>query len=132
MKTAAGDRFRLACLAISVLLIGACARSYSSQLFAFPSEVKPHESGWTYLGTVTIWDKSGVAPLEPVNKKMSVVIRDVDGEKLLDETFEVLPVDTLDELERNIYWVLEAHAIHQSKLTADLQCSQCCTPLNNL
>lgn len=89
MKTAAGNLFGLACLAISVLVIGACTRSYSSQLFTFPSEVKPHESGWTYLGTVTVWDKSGVAPQEPANKRMTVVIRDADGERLLDEHFEI-------------------------------------------
>ena len=78
-----------ALLSIFAFIFVGCSKSYSGKLFSYPSTIPPHETGWQYLGEITVWDKSGVPSIQPVQKKMVVTVQDASGNQLLFDELRV-------------------------------------------
>ena len=74
---------------LSFLFLGACTGSYSFQMFTYPSDVPPHESGWLYRGKIVTVDPYGVSPTEPVEKSLIVSIETGAGNTILSDEMKI-------------------------------------------
>lgn len=80
---------RIALLLLSGLALGACSSSYTFTASAYPLNIAPHETGWTWLATVSVQDASGTAPGEPALKKCLIEVVDRHQATLLSEVVQV-------------------------------------------
>lgn len=85
----------MACIAVC-----SCSSMYTFSAGAYPSNIAPHETGWTYLAQVSINDKHGVPHSTPAPKRCFITVIDQNKKKLLSHEVKVFG----GALEQKIEW----------------------------
>ena len=85
---------------LSLFFFNGCARSYNVQLFSFPPETKPHESGWIYLGQIVSWDPFGKKSTDKGKREIEINITDKNKKAILQDKLQI----DCATLEGNIHW----------------------------
>lgn len=90
---------------VALLVVSCSARNYVTQEFAFPPDIKPHEAGWKYRGTVKI-AVSGPW-LELNSKAVEIFILDGFGREVLLDRIRM----AVGGLRANIIWNAERELV---------------------
>jgi hypothetical protein len=76
-------KFHILAILVCLPLVACGKSSYSFQMWTYPETAKAHEPGWMYLGKTLIYDKPGLPPTKPVEKRCIITIVDQGKKELL-------------------------------------------------
>jgi len=93
-------RIKLGVLLLFLFLLLSCSRDYTFFVFTYPPNSEKQESGWKYLGKITVWNSVGKHSCEKAEKDIHISIVDESNTTIFEDKITLLA----SNIERKVAW----------------------------